>query len=72
MELTKKEKSVMLKCVCHMNPDELKIYQRVNKKRLEEKLESIRKIHRMGMDLTGQDSIFVSAALGYIPNGYTS
>lgn len=70
MRLTKREQKIMWKCLRDLNPNELKVYQRINKARLEEKLEDIRIMHSKGQDLTGQDSIFVSAALGYIPHGY--
>lgn len=72
MNLTPRERAIMNKAIAHMNPSELKVYQRINKARLEEKLQNIRIMHSKGMDLTGQDSIYVSAALGYIPNGYES
>lgn len=67
MELTVRDKKILNKCVCDLTKSELKRYQEINKQRLEEKLESIRKMQ----DLTGQDPIYVHAALGYIPYGYS-
>lgn len=72
MRRTKKEQQVMLLPIRDLTKSELLIYQRVSKRELEEKLSDIKRMHRRGQDLTGQDSIFVLASIGYIPCEYTA
>lgn len=70
MNLIESEARIMNKCLRDLTPRELKIYQDISKRRLNRELDEIRKIYHSGGDLTGFDSIKVSAALGFIPKEY--